>query len=184
MTSTQASINLFKGKKRSFLDKFFKWALTFGRFVVIITETIALLAFLYRFSLDRELIDLHDTIKQKQAIVKLFKDNENKYRNFQERIALSSKLVEIGEETATIFNDIVGLTPSDVVISNFILLENQIKIDANIQSIAGLTKFIQTLKTYPKISSVSLDKIENKATSATIVVGITATIKKRNTEIK
>ena len=37
-----ASINLVKGDKDDFLNKFIDWALTIGRLLVIITEIIAL----------------------------------------------------------------------------------------------------------------------------------------------
>ena len=176
---TNPAINLFRGRKQSFFDKFMKWALTFGRFVVIFTETIALAAFIYRFSLDRQLIDLHGNIKQKQAIVKLFKDNEDIYRNLQDRLTLAAKLSETGKETVTIFNDVIRLAPSGLTFDNLLLSENQIKIDARMQSVAALANFVKTLKEYPKITSVSINKIENRSSSATIIVSITATLKKQ-----
>ena len=74
MASIKPSINLFKDKNKNFFDLFIKWALSIGRVVVIATEAIALSAFLYRFSLDQQLIDLNDKIVQKQALVKLLKN--------------------------------------------------------------------------------------------------------------
>lgn len=178
MSSEKSAINLFKSRKGSFFDHFMKWALTIGRVVVILTEAIALSAFLYRFSLDRQLIDLHDTIKQKQGLVRLLKNNEDAFRNLQDRLTATAALSETGKQTITIFNDIFNFTSSDLSFNTIFLSENQIKIDARVQSVSALTSFIKYLKEHPKISSVSLDKIENKTTSSTIVVGITATIKK------
>lgn len=155
-----------------------KWALSFGRFIVILTETIALLAFLYRFSLDRELVDIHDKIKQKQSIVKLLKANEDKFRSIQDSLSSIVVLTNTGRQTVTIFNDINDLASEGVSFNSIAISEETIRFDATIQSIVSLTNFVNKLKAYPKIQSVSLDKIENKITSATIAVGITATIKK------
>ena len=62
--SDPISINLVKSRKPHFLDRFITWALNAGRLLVIITETVALSAFLFRFGLDREIVDLNDKIKQ------------------------------------------------------------------------------------------------------------------------
>lgn len=172
------SINLLEGRRKGFLDKFINWALTIGRFIVIITEAIALLAFLYRFSLDRQLIDLHSKIKQEQIVVSSLKENEKEYRNLQERLALASKFTDKGEQTVKIFKETVALAPKDFVFSNLTLSEDRLTINASVQRIASLTTFIKTLRNYPSISTLSLDKIENKISSGRIAVGITATLKK------
>lgn len=178
MVKSLPSVNLLKKGNQSIIDRFIKWALTIGRIIVIVTESIALFTFLQRFSLDRELIDLHDEITQKQAVVKLLKANEDKYRSIQQRISLANQLSTIGEETTKIFFDIYQLAPSDFKINNFSLSSSSIKIDAISDSIYSLKSFIQKLKNNQNIQTVSLDKIENKTSSARIIVNITAVLKK------
>ena len=77
---SSASINLLKGRV-NLLDEIVKWSLTIGRLLIITVELVAFTAFIVRFSLDRTLIDLHDKIRQEQAIVASLKDTEAKYRN-------------------------------------------------------------------------------------------------------
>src|SRR3989344_1080687 len=111
MSKKHLSINLLKAKEISFLDKFLNWALTVGRLVVIATELIALFAFIYRFSLDRQLIDLHSKIKQEEAIVNSLKESEQSYRNLQDRLAAAAKFSETGGEEYTVFKDIISFIP-------------------------------------------------------------------------
>ncbi|MBI1982296.1 MAG: hypothetical protein HYY87_03730 [Candidatus Levybacteria bacterium] len=172
------AINLVKGQDKGFLDKFINWALTVGRLVVILTELVALLAFLYRFSLDRQLIDLHDQISQKQAVVKLLKQNEDAYRSIQERLFLTSTLIKSGQETTQIFSDILNFAPPDFTFNNILLSQDTVRIDASAQSVSSLTGFIRDIKSYKKTSSVSLDKIENKTVGSAIAVSITVRLKK------
>ena len=179
-----ASINLFKTRKQGFFDQFMKWALTVGRFVVILTETIALAAFLYRFSLDQELIDLHGKIKEKQAIVKLLKENEDTYRSLQSNLAHAKTLMEAGKEDTRIYTSITNFASNTIVLTNFSMSTDQIKIAAQTESVAALTNFITALKENPKISTVSIDKIENKTANATILISITATLKNQTTTVK
>ncbi len=178
MKMSKSSINLFRSRKKGFFEKFLKWALGIGRFVVIVTETVALVAFIYRFSLDRELIDLHDDIKSRQAIVKLLKDNEDAYRSLQARLELAKNFTDVEEQTSTIFSDINSFVSNDISITKLLLSENQVKIDAQMQSVSSLTNFVKMLKTYDKIKSVSIDRLENRTTNAIIIVSITATLKK------
>ena len=63
---TPLSINLMPGRETSFGEKFLNWSLTFGRYIIIGTEIIVLVAFFSRFKLDRDFIDLHDQVKEKQ----------------------------------------------------------------------------------------------------------------------
>lgn len=144
---------------------------------MILTETVALGAFLYRFSLDRQIIDLHDEIEQKQAIVNLLKTNEEKYRSLQNRLANASSLSKTAFQTTRVFTDIVSLAPNDLILNNLTLSQNTIKIDASARSVASLTTFVKQLKGYPNIRAVSLDRVENKTLSATIAVSITADLK-------
>lgn len=178
MKNKSPSVNLYKGRGKSFFDRFLIWALNLGRLVVIITEITALSAFLYRFTLDRQLIDLHDKIKQKQAIVKMLKSSEDKYRNLQERLGTASSLENKGKETAGIFNNIFVLAPNDLTFSNLTVSEEYIRLDANVLSVPSLTNFVKALRNYSKVNSVSLDKIENRTSSAIIVFSLRATLKK------
>lgn len=179
MENNQLSINLLKTGRVNLFDKFIDWALTFGRVVVIGTEVIALCAFLYRFSLDRQLVDLHDQIELKDTYVRALKTNEEKYRNLQERLTLSSTIGKSTTETVTLFKDIIGLAPTDFFVNNLRISQENIRIEASAGSVSSLTYFIDKLKKYPQVETVSLDTIENKTSRATIAVSITAQFKKK-----
>lgn len=170
------SINLVR-KNQTFIDRFINWALTAGRLVVIVTELIALTAFLYRFSLDRQLIDLSSKIKQEQAIVNLLKDNEETYRDLQNRLFLTSNFSKQAQDKIELTEDIIGFAPSGLIFNNISMQEERVRISANINSVSILSKFVKSLKDYKKVERVSIDKIENRPSSATITVSITATLK-------
>jgi hypothetical protein len=176
MQKKPTSINLLK-KQTNLVDRFITWALTIGRLLVILTEIVALSAFIYRFSLDRQLIDLHSKIVQEQAIVNYLKDNESTYRSLQDRLALATNYSALGISRYKVFSDIVGFAPVGMSFTNLSLNENRIKIDANADSVSSLGMFVNALKNYSAIDTVSIDKIGNKPSSAVITISITATLK-------
>ncbi|MBI2613848.1 MAG: PilN domain-containing protein [Candidatus Levybacteria bacterium] len=171
MPNNLSSINLIKNKQIPLFDKFMNWALTVGRLIVIFTEIVAVSAFIYRFSLDERLIDLHSAIKQKQALISLLKQDETKYRNLQNRIALASTLSEKNEKTNKIVLNITDLIPQGVRISNLTFNQDKITINANVNSVSSLTDFINTLRDYPDVKSISIANIENKP-----LVGLSVTV--------
>lgn len=175
MPSNLPSINLAKNKQIPLFDKFMNWALTIGRLIVIITELVAMIVFVYRFSLDEKLIDLHSLIKQKQNIVSVLKNDESKYRNLQDRIALASTFSEKGTKTNQTIASIIKLIPGRVNISNLILNKDQISMNVDVASVSSLAIFIDSLKNYSGIKSINIDSIENRP-SVGLSVNISITL--------
>lgn len=176
MPNNSPSINLVKNKQIPSFDKFLNWALTIGRLIVIVTEVVAVIAFIYRFSLDEKLVNLHDLIKQKQNVISVLKNDENKYRNLQDRIALASTFSVKGAKVNQTVADIINLTPAQVRIANLILNKDRVSIKADAVSVSSLADFIDSLKSYPNIKSISIDNIENKP-SVGLSVDITIILK-------
>ncbi|OGH21351.1 MAG: hypothetical protein A2958_00940 [Candidatus Levybacteria bacterium RIFCSPLOWO2_01_FULL_38_13] len=172
------SLNLLKDREEKFFDRFISWALTIGRLVVILTEIIALSAFIYRFTLDRQLIDLHSQIKQKGIIVSFLKNKEDTYRDLQGRLSITSAFSDSANRKVKILEDIIGFAPSGMSFNRVDILENRISVDANFQFISSLKSFVDSLKTYQNVESISINKIDNRLSSAVITVNITADLKK------
>ena len=70
------------------VGKTVKWAITFGRWIVVFTDFIVISSFLSRFYFDTKLADYHDEIKQKQTIIEALAPFEDSFRLLQERISL------------------------------------------------------------------------------------------------
>jgi Tfp pilus assembly protein PilN len=171
-----ASINLLKSRV-NLLDEITKWALTFGRLLIIVIEFVAFGTFIYRFSLDRTIIDLHDKINQEQAIVASLKDREAEYRNIQERLSIASGVIDKGAKPVKIFSDIAALTPAEIKFTNFALDNKQITIQADVTSSSALTSFINSLKEYPAVSSVTITSLGTNTSTGIIEVGLNVVLK-------
>src|SRR4051812_34084600 len=109
MGNTMNSINLLPSKGEGLLSQFLTWALNVGRLLIILTETLALSTFIYRFSLDMKIIDLHDQIRADSFIVSNFKTSEDKYRNLQTRLGLVKEYTSTSEQIVVVFKDLTEL---------------------------------------------------------------------------
>ena len=177
MAKRSTSINLLKSNKNETLEQVINWSLSVGRFLVIGVELIALGAFLFRFGLDRQIIDLHALIKNKQIIVADLKDSENTYRNLQDRLSIAASFSNTGAQQVKIFTDTAGFAPPGLTFNEIAFDQNTLRIDANVTSVQPLSTFVASLKAYAPIESVSIDKIENKTSNAIINVSMTVKLK-------
>lgn len=171
------SINLLPQKGDSFVNQFLSWALTIGRLLVILTETLALGVFLYRFQIDMKIIDLHDNIKNQRIIVSQFKNTEEEARNLQQRLALARQYAEEGKSTTTILADVIDMGKNKVTFKTIAITSSDVKIEAQASNAGALNIFVNSLKTYPKITAVRIDGVQNRTSTAVIVMNITASLK-------
>lgn len=162
MSNNLSSINLVKNKQIPLLDRLMNWTLTIGRLIVIITEVVAVIAFVYRFSLDERLVGLHDQIKQQQNIISALKNDENKYRNLQDRLALANTFSAKGTKTNQTIASIVPPTSNQVKLNELSLNKDREGISLDVTSVSALADFIKSLKNNPNIKSISIDNIESK----------------------
>ncbi len=174
MVNNSTSINLLKKKENNTLDTFIHFAFTGGRFIVLLTETIALVAFLYRFTIDRQIIDTRDEIKANQTIVKQYEPLEIKYRNLQERLKHASQLAEEENSIPNQLTQIVRKKGDSLILTSIFVSKNIIRIEADTNSVSSLTNFVSILRNDTSIEDVSIDKIENRTISGLISVTISA----------
>jgi hypothetical protein len=171
---------LIKDQKSDLVERIINWSLSVGRILVIVTELVALGAFLWRFGLDQQLVDLHSQIKQKQVIVDAFKKQEDQYRNLQSRLEIASSFSNVGVENLNVFKDIINLGATYSTFNKVSMTQQKISMEVNIPSVSSLSSFVNAVKGYKSTQSVSIDKIETKTSNAVIVVGITITLKPTN----
>lgn len=177
MAKSLHSINLLPGKGDTLLVQFLNWMLTIGRLLIILVETLALGTFLYRFSLDMNIADLKDKIKNQRAIVANYKSQEDTFRDLQARLEILKKLENNSDNSSKILSDIIGMGKGYITFKNIYVSDSLIRIEAQAGSTALLTAFVNSLKKYDRIMNISIDKVENKTSSAEIIIGISAYIK-------
>lgn len=171
------SINLAKNRGESLSERVLTFALTIGRVLVIVTEAVALGAFLFRFGLDRQLVDLHDRIKQEQAIINLLKSNEATYRNLQDRLTLESNIAATADKSVSLYQDVFKMIPSDMNLLGIYFSDTNIHIDGSVPTLISLSSLVKKLQSDSRIDRVSLDKIENKTSEGAITVTLTVYVK-------
>ncbi len=163
MKKKPANFTINLAPKDPFFDtaagKILRWALTVGRYIVIFTEIVVIFSFATRFSLDRQVTDLNDSIHQKESIINSFGDLEAQVRLAQNKI---DQYQQVAQQTnlSDIFPVLSRITPSDVKLEQLSIRPDGINLSGTTLSQSSFNILINNLQLTPEFINVSVDKIE------------------------
>lgn len=136
----------------SFWGRFLKWALTAGRYIIIITEMVVIMAFLSRFKLDKDLLDLNDSISGKKNILEATYQIEVNFRSVQDRINLPKTILDSTPTSSDLLNKITTTVPDGLVLQS-------VGIDFSDHKVAIAAAAISEQQLEQYLSVLSADKL-------------------------
>lgn len=136
------------------------WALTYGRYIMIGTEIVVLLAFISRFSLDRKLTDLKEEISQKQVILEANKNLEQDIRELQDKLVkLKQSMANQNAPLDTLIL-LQSLLPADVYVDSLDVSGDRLSADAIAATTHGFSQFLVNLQSAGQFSRVDIVDIK------------------------
>ncbi|MDO8429479.1 MAG: PilN domain-containing protein, partial [Candidatus Daviesbacteria bacterium] len=158
-------INLLikRGENPDILTKLFKWALSSGRFIVIIVEMVVISAFVYRYKLDTDLANIQDKIKQQIPYIQSLKNEEVAIRQIQFQLASVKQIKSEDPNYKQLFEDISTITPKSIRLATISFTEKDLKtavlITGQTPSNLEVSAFMGALRKDPKLTGVILTNI-------------------------
>lgn len=171
-----ASINLIRRMEKGVSDKFLMWAFTVGRGILMVVYAVALGAFLYRIVLDRQIIDLRDSIEQSQTRVTLAQQNETKFRDLQEKLSFIKESKPLATDEVELLDTIINLATGRILFTSLTISQSTVQMDGSVQSITALNGFVEDVKGIPAVKNVALDRLESRVDQGIISFSLTASL--------
>lgn len=167
MASREVSINLIGEEEMEHtpIGRIVTWAVTYGRYIMIGTEIVVLLAFISRFSLDRKLTDLNDEISQKQAIIEANADFEQQFRTVQNQLINIRKLVDAPTPMIDALNTLQTLLPVDVHFDSLDIASDKLSADAIAGTSGGFSTLIANLQSAKIFTNIDIGDIKRDPTN-------------------
>ncbi|MDA1316403.1 MAG: hypothetical protein O3B87_00085 [bacterium] len=153
-------INLFPKPKQNSSEKIIYFATHYLRYVLVITQFVAICVFFYRFKVDQEIVDLRDKLHQQESIltstgglIGRIQELDNKMRNvktiMQDQDAFRS-------EYAYFFS----ILPTDIIISKMDISAKEVAINGISTSVNPIRSLNDKLIADGKYKTVNLLNIE------------------------
>jgi len=149
------------------------WSLSTGRYIVVFTEMIVILTFLSRFTLDRKLTDLNETILKQQAVVESFGDLEPKVRNIQKKTEFIRQF-NSRVKVLDLLDFLDANTPETITLDKLSVRADSFSLESVAYSPLVLNTFVNTLRGDPRFSDVSLGQISTTEKESGISFSISA----------
>jgi len=174
------SINLLPRDsfEASTLGVILEWALMFGKWAVILTQLIVMMAFLWRFGLDRKLTNLRREIEQEVAVIKSYESLEDDFILLQKRVEYADEVIAREDEVVELIQAIQSLTPNDVWYERISLSPTTISMTAYSASLNGFSRYLSALQSDRRFLNVNVGSIEDGGgKQAQLAFNITLTYK-------
>lgn len=161
MPAREVRINLLadNAPDTSPVGRLLEWATTYGRYIMIGTEIVVLLAFISRFSLDRKITDLKEEIEQKQLVIEANVDFENEFRHIQKRVEHIASLWTNQKTPLEIIATLTKILPPDLILSSLQFQSNTLTVSAQAGTNSGFSQFLSNLQSLPTFTDIKFQSI-------------------------
>jgi len=141
------------------LGRILQWAVRVGRYIVMFTELVVIVSFATRFSLDRQITDLNDSIRQKESVVTSYGDLESQIRAAQTKV---EQYQQLDQQTnlADIFPALTQITPSDIKLTELLIKPTTVSLAGTTLSQNSLNLLINNIQLSTTFFNVAVDRIE------------------------
>jgi hypothetical protein len=158
---TNLRVNLLPSDRFEFskTGKFLSWALTTGRYLVVLTELIVTMAFLSRFWFDKILTDLREQRMQREILVDGFKDFEKNFLSTQSRINFVKQTIGSSLKSDEELITINGLTPEGVDYTQIQIAPEKTSLSGFAANAADFSLLLSGLESQERFSEVTVKEL-------------------------
>ena len=164
--TSDISINLLGAQKQELspIGRMVTWITTYGRYIMITTEMIVLIAFISRFSLDRQLTDLKDEIAQKQDIIVYNQNIEITFRQTQDALNKITVLLDEQPKPINAIQSLHTLLPQGTYFQNLSINNGKISAQVTSLTVQSFSQFLLNINATKSLKNIEIGTID-KATS-------------------
>lgn len=161
MPANNPSINLLGDSNMDHtpVGRIVNWAVTYGRYIMIGTEIVVLLAFISRFSLDRKLTDLKEDVSQKQEIIQANLPFERDVRALQDKLSKIKTLKIQPISALDVLTSFQTILPSGMYLKTLSLEKNKLTVSAVAGSTGAFAQFINSMQRAKTLASINIGDI-------------------------
>lgn len=160
--SKQLNINLLPQDPffSGFVGRTLQWSMGAGRYIVIFTEIVVILSFAARFTLDRQVTDLNETLYDQMQQLEGLAEDEAAFRLAQAQLSVIKKNQEISN-ILDVFGALSQVVPAEVILDRLSISQNAISLESTALTQASFITFINNLQLTPQFNSIRIGKVES-----------------------
>ncbi len=152
-------INLLPDKKEHIADRIIYFSFHYLRYILVITQFVAICTFFYRFKVDQEIVDLRDMLKQKKVIVESTRGLLKEVDRVDRKLSYVSKSLVDQQKTQDAYEYLFSRLPEEMNIVKLSFSKTEITIQGTAPGISLVQEVYQRIKNENRFQSVELKSI-------------------------
>lgn len=154
------NINLLKKKQDSILDKGIYFALNYLRYILVITQLVVIGVLFFRFHVDHTIIDLKDSINQKQEIINATKPLIEEAQKIDTRVTSIKDTLQNQKTLSASLDYTLSIFPDSLYLSDLTMEKGTTKLTGVATNSQHLQGFYNRLKAENKFKLVTLNNLQ------------------------
>lgn len=155
-------INLFPEQEKNVSEKIIYFGFHYLRYILVITQFVAICVFFFRFKIDQEIVDLKDTLYQKQSIVEATSDLVGRVQEIDSKMRQIQGLINEQEQLQEQYTYIITSIPQSIRINSFTLSPEGIDVQGSSVSVDPIKSFYDNLREEKRFTTIDLSTIEKR----------------------
>ena len=153
-------INLLSPKKEDWRKKISFFLINYLRYIIILTQLVAIGVFFYKIQIDQRIIDLKESTSQKKEIMKIISPLLKEAEYIDNKLKEIKKIVNKQTDLDKKLNYFIEVLPEDTSLKTFRMDNQIIEIEGVIKNPGYLQNFLNFLKKDGFFKNVSLKSIK------------------------
>lgn|SRR3989338_234250 len=147
----------------SISSQFLNWALTYGRYIIIIIQIIVLSVFFMRFKVDRDRTDLKEAVAQKRALIDSISEMENEIKRVQKRLSDIKLLTTNQDIYLKVITFLENNTPKDTYFTLLSFSKNKVKFVAVSENLKTFNYLLKKIQDEKLLTDIQLEDLKRRA---------------------
>ena len=153
------SINLFPPKEKSLIDKAIYFAFHYLRYILVFTQLVVIYVFFFRFSVDQQIVDLKDTLNQKQEIVSVVSPLLKQADKVSKKITFVSRILQRQENVEGSTEYILSRFPEKLTLTKMVLTDTGVDFEGFTDDVEAVRLFYNKLKAEKQFKTIDLNNV-------------------------
>ena len=157
------SINLFTGNRFANVQihTAINWALTGGKFILFLTFLIVIISLLYRFSLDRKIEVLTESITSTTSSIQDMDVQEAKIRRLQKQLQIIDEIITTYPAINQYFPKLEANLPKTVTLESLTLNGLELKFQGKAPNEIVFANLLTALRNQSDFSEIVIDELQS-----------------------
>ncbi len=152
-------INLLPDKKEHIADRIIYFSFHYLRYILVITQFVAICTFFFRFKVDQEIVDLRDILKQKKVIVESTNELLKEVDRIDNKMSYIAISLNEQQKTKESYEYILSRLPQGMIVDKLSFTKKEITLQGTASAISLVQEMYQRFKDENRFKSVELKSI-------------------------